>query len=115
MPGTERSKWPNMVNIHFACMACHRFGDFERISTATPEEVVPKPDVGRKFRIVPCKATHIVFPDVAVGIVSMHKVPVVPETVPMSGFNLIFVILKIEVQLLFNSRFFGIAGIGQTE
>ena len=94
-----------MISIDLGIVTGHGFGHSPDILTSRTQERVPKPHGGSQLRIVPSVATYIVLPRVAHGVVGMHQVAIVPETIPFLLLNGITVEVEILRQAFFHVGF----------
>nr|GEU28571.1 hypothetical protein [Tanacetum cinerariifolium] len=98
---SQRRKGADVVHIDFARMARHRLGHAEHVGAARVQEVVPQPDVGAQFRVIPREAAHVVAPHVALVVVGVHHVAEIPEAVPPPVLDLVAIKIEAPRQLPF--------------
>ena len=72
-----------MVSIHFGCMTGHCFCHTPDIFTTCTQKVIPQPHIRSKFRIIPGKSADVITPRMTDGVISMHYISIIPESIPL--------------------------------
>src|SRR5215469_13373912 len=91
-----------MIGIDFAGVPCHRLRHSKGLCAPGSQEVIPEPDIGPQFGVVPREAADIVSPRVPGTIVGMHHVAVIPEAIPVPLFNFLVIEGKGRVKMIFD-------------
>ena len=102
-----------MIDIHFAGVPRHGFGEAEQARVAGAQDAEPQPQVGRQFAIVPGEAANIVAPLVPVRVIGVHDVAMVPEAIPAATIDFGFVEGSEIADLVLDPRLHRGGAIGQ--
>ena len=113
MSRAKARKAAKMIDIDFACMAGHRFGEAECTRPAAAQHIIPKPQVGRQFAIGPGIAADIIAPDVPILVIRVHDVAMVPEAIPAAPVDLFGIEIDQIDQLILDPRLQRAGAVGQ--
>ena len=91
----------DVVNVDFTRMPGHGFSHTPNIKTPGTQEIIPQPHIRSQFRIVPGKSSDIITPGMTNGVISMHHITVIPETVPFVLFDCFLIEVNVSIQAVF--------------
>ena len=109
----QSGKRSEMIHVALRRVAAHSHGHPPKVGTAGAQETVPQPHIGGQFRVVPCVPAHVIPPCMTHGIVGVHKITVVPETVPAMLIDSLHVIVQIVFQTVLHPCLLRVAPVGQ--
>ena len=92
MTRSQPCKGAEVIDVHLGGVSRHGFCHPPDFRSCRAQEGIPQPGDAAQLRIVPGKAAHIVHPFVTDGVVAVHEVAIVPESIPVSlvhGFQVV--------------------------
>ena len=102
-----------MIYIHFHRVTSHSLSHAPYVWTSRAQERIPQPRYTAKLSIIPGETAHVVFPFMPYGVVAMHEIAVIPETVPMALVNGPLIEIEIFRELSLNSGATLVGAVGQ--